>query len=129
MEWLSYRWFCLSMLCTPKDDIIQEGTENRSPNVLLETLFHASLLQSPASNHYCVWRDTPLCMVEILAPKVFCPSCIRQLHFSGFSSAAMPFVFSSVTAWAALAFQSLTIHSVLLCCGGQGVQQFLILSL
>lgn len=58
------------MLCALKDYIIQEGTEKVSPNALLKTLFYHSLLQSPASSPYCV-------LVEILAPKVFCPSYVR----------------------------------------------------
>lgn len=55
------------MLYSLKDYIIQEETENESPNALLKTLFYDSLLQSPASSPYCV-------LVEILALNVFYPS-------------------------------------------------------
>lgn len=87
------------MLYSLKDYIIQEETENESKRSIKNALFYDSLLQSPASSPYCV-------LVEFLAPDVFCSSYIRYLHFLFFFPAAMPLVFPSVTAWAALAFQS-----------------------
>lgn len=125
MEWLSYRRFGLRILCSLEDYIIQEGTEDESPNALLKTLFYDSLFQSPESSPYRV-------LVENSGTKCFLSLLHKIIMFSlfFFIPAAMPLCLSLIELHGLLQLSSLlTIHSVLSCCGGQGVQQLPTLSL
>lgn len=101
-EWLSYRRFGLRILCSLEDYIIQEGTENESPNALLKTLFYDSLFQSPESSPYRV-------LVENSGTKCFLSLLHKIIMFSLFffySCCNATLSFPYWAAWAASAFQS-----------------------
>lgn len=97
-----------------KDYIFPEVTEKENPGVLLKILFFASSLQSSISTRYCVLVEMPAarllpCLHQVRTFfQIFCCYSVICLSFKD----CMDCLF---------AFQTFSIHSVLLGGGGGGV--------